>query len=258
MKKEEYEFLKKYQSVMESLTHFNDYKIPYEETLKDFYLQNYSDIMYKYIYKSANRKQLLNYIFALGLEEFSKKLKIITQKSDSYNINELVQNNILSIKINSRLDIIPVNDFVILLNAFKEIFFEFSRIFEIDTSSFEVVLVDARLGCFNFKLGLINVDIELNLIKFENKIKEKEIKKYIKDLTGKSIKQFNNISDLLISCVSNFMTKQNSNKKYACIDLKASNKQKKIIYKTLEKFPELASIQYNEKEILAENIDLIL
>ena len=113
MNKEEYEFLKKYQSVMESLTHFNDYKIPYEETLKDFYLQNYSDIMYKYIYKSANRKQLLNYIFALGLEEFSKKLKIITQKSDSYNINELVQNNILSIKINSRWDIIPVNDVVI-------------------------------------------------------------------------------------------------------------------------------------------------
>lgn len=254
MSKKEYELLKKYQSVIEFLTYFNYYKNPYEKTLKDFDIQNYSDT----IYKSISHEQLLNLIFVLGLEEFSKKLKTITQKSDSYNINELVQNNILSVKINSQLDIIPVNDFVILLNAFKEIFFEFIRIFEIDTSSFEVVLVDARLGCFNFKLGLINVDIELNLIKFENKDKEKEIKKYIKDSTGKSIKQFNNISDLLISCVSNFMTKQNSNKKYTYIDLKASNKQKKIIYKTLEKFPELTSIQFNEKEIHAENIDFIL
>ena len=210
----------------------------------------YKNLLNKGI-KDIDAKCLINQIFMLGLQTITYS-----------NQNKSITNKNFSIKINTSANEISSKDLTIILKSFKAITQNFCNLFHLIDSEWDLNIISISSGCLDIKLG-INIDkIEINLIKFSNKIEEKIVNNFIKDLTGKNIDEFDNNYDLIHSCIKEIFKKDTrdyeENDIITYLDLKQISKYKNNIKKCVKKLPKEKSSIDGYNSSFGENIDLIL
>lgn len=174
--------------------------------------------------------------------------------------NKSVKNNTYFIKINTSANCLSDEDFITIVQSFREIAENFCNLFDINTDNLRISILSATPGCININLG-ININVkEFNIVKI-SKNKQDLFESIIKYLTNNNIEFYqNNPIQLLKDCITGYITKKipDDNEKIKYIDIKKSKEARRKILKTIEKQPNTKSVVLDGSYFKVSELDMVV
>ena len=217
-------------------------------------LNNYSQDYYN------GMKMVLGYGSAnndIGFVDFVKYLLNPKHKK----IEESFPNeNKYSFKINTSANSLSDEDFISIVQNFRDIAENFCDLFKFDTDNLQIHILSATPGCFNINFG-INFNIkEFNIVKFPS-TEVDLITPIVEFLTNKAAESYQDKPmQLLKDCITGYLTKKipDDNEKIKYIDMKKSQEAKRTIIRTIQKQPNTDSVVLDGSYYKVSELDMVV